>query len=69
MDCIANFCRNIRDLRITNNLSKKEMAKKLNVSLYVLNKLEKGEMPKRLSVDIIYTIIKNFNVKASDLFE
>ncbi len=64
-----DFCKNIKNLRISNNLSKKEMAQRLGVSVRTLNIIESGELPKRLSTKIIFTIVDNFNVRAEDLFK
>ena len=64
-----NFLYNIVYLRKTNNLSKKEMAGILGISIYSLNMLEKGIIPTRLGVEIIFKIQQHFSVSAKDLFE
>ena len=47
-----DFCKNIKNLRISNNLSKKDMAQRLGISIRTLNIIESGELPKRLSTKI-----------------
>ncbi len=64
-----DFCENIKILRISNDLSKKEMAQRLGISVRTLNIIESGELPKRLSTKIIFIIVDNFNVKPEDLFK
>lgn len=69
MTDIEIFCENIKKLRKQHNLTKKEMARKLRISIPTLNIIEKGELPKRLTVDIIYAIVDEFNIRADDLFK
>ena len=64
-----DFCKNIKNLRISNNLSKKDMAQRLGISIRTLNIIESGELPKRLPTKIIFIIVDNFNVRAEDLFK
>ncbi len=66
---IAILLNNVSILRRTNNLSQKEMAKKLNIGVHTLNKIENGELPKRLGVKTLFLIEKHFNIPASMLFE
>ncbi len=62
------FCRNIKKLRVSHNLTKTEMAKILKISMHTLNKIESGELPKRLTVKVIYAIVDEFDISADDLF-
>lgn len=62
------FCNNIRILRITNGLPKKEMCVIMKIGIKTLNKLENGEIPPRLSADILYYVGKHFDLRVSDLF-
>ena len=59
------FCDNIRYLRKSINLSKKEMANLLGIGLHSLNLLEKGMIPPRLSVQILYNIYHQFGLLPS----
>ena len=68
-DEISNFTNNIAYLRKKNGLSKKEMAKALNISLYALNKIERGDIPKRISVDIIFNLQKHFKISPEKQFK
>ena len=60
---------NIRKLRKHNNLSKKQMASIMEVSIKTLNRIENGEMPPRLGANSIYNICVYFKVRSSTLFE
>lgn len=66
---IQIFLTNIKHLRINNNLTKKQMANKLKISIYKLNKIEKGILPPSITVDIIFSIYTEFNIKPSKQFE
>lgn len=65
---LQNFTYNVKFIRKSNNLSKKEMADILNVSIYSLNKLEKGNIPKNLPVDIIFAVMHHFKLSPAQLF-
>jgi DNA-binding XRE family transcriptional regulator len=56
------FLYNIAWLRKHHGLSKKEMAKRLDIGLWSLNKIEKGELPPRLRCDIIFAVHQNFGI-------
>lgn len=60
---------NIASLRKRHGLSKREMAKKLGISIYVLNKIESREFPKGLTVEILHNIYLNFGICPSKLFQ
>ena len=64
---IDTFLHNISWLRKHYGLSKKAMAKRLQIGLWTLNKIERGELPPRLCCDIVYTVYKNFGIRSSDL--
>lgn len=66
---IEIFLRNIIWLRKHNGLSKKEMAKRLDIGLWSLNKIEKGELPPRLHCDIIFAVHQNFGIPCADLLD
>ena len=63
---IANFLDNIARLRRHHKLTKKEMAAKLNISVWSLNKMEKGELPPRLTIDVLYRIYLVFGISMAD---
>ena len=67
-DEIAILCHNIRQLRRKENLSKREMARKLAIGEYSLTKIEKGILPPRLSCEIIFQIDKEFGIRPKELF-
>lgn len=67
-DAIYAFCENVRRLRRKSNLTKAEMAKKLNISLYSLSLIEKNTLPERLSASIIIKIYSEFKILPKDLF-
>ncbi len=64
-----NFCENLKKLRIENNLTKKAMAKKLNVTPRTIRMLENHEIPTTLTVEFVYKVVYTFNVNGSDLFK
>jgi len=64
-----NFCDNLKKLRIENNLTKKAMAEKLNVTPRTIRMLENHEIPATLTVEFVYKVIRTFNVDGSDLFK
>ncbi len=68
MDHRQIFCRNIKELRESHQLTKTEMARKLKISIPTLKKIESGELPKRLTVKVIYAIVDEFDISAGDLF-
>ena len=57
-----NLCHNIIWLRDFHRLSKKDMAKLLEISLYTLNRLERGEIPPRLSVESLFFVSDHFHI-------
>ena len=64
---IESFCKNMRNLREANNLSKKEMAHKLNVSVATISNIENGTIPPRLSYIIIVDIYNEFGIIPSQM--
>ncbi len=64
-----NLLHNIKHLRISNNISKKQMAKMLGIGLKTLNKIENGEMPPKLGASVLCNISKHFNISTYKLFE
>ena len=61
------FCENIKYLRKKHNLSKAEMAKRLNVGIGSITSIENGILPPRLSTRVLITIEESFNVSASKI--
>ena len=66
---IQIFCDNIRLLRAVLGLSKKEMARKIHISVASLNKLESGILPPRLCCDLIIYINWEFGILPSQMFK
>lgn len=64
-----NFCENMKKLRIENNLTKKAMAEKLNVTTRTIRMLENHQIPVTLTVEFVFKIIRTFNVDGADLFK
>ena len=62
------LCDNIKLIRKVNDLSQKEMAKKLGIGVKTLSKLEKGIISPRLSTSLIFEISKCFDIPIQDLF-
>lgn len=63
------FCTNLVRLRKHHQLTKKAMAKILNISLYSLNRLEAGIIPPRVTVGILYAIWNHFKRLPSEMLE
>lgn len=61
------FYRNLFWLRKQHRLSKRQMAQRLDISVYTLNKLEAGILPPRLPCRIFLTVYRNFGILPSDL--
>ena len=66
---IENFCKNMKRLREANNLSKKEMAQKLNVSVTTISKIEKGTIPPRLCCSILFGIHDEFGIMPGKMLD
>ena len=64
-----NFCENLKKLRIENNLTKKAMAEKLNVTTRTIRMLENHQIPATLTVEFVFKVIRTFNVDGADLFK
>ena len=64
-----NFCENVKKLRVENNLTKKAMAEKLNVTTRTIHMLENHQIPVTLTVEFVFKIIRTFNVDGADLFK
>lgn len=65
---IANYTYNVKWLREHHHLTKKQMAKILDISISSLNKLESGTIPPRLGIKIIINIYNNFGIYSEDMF-
>lgn len=64
---IQTLCENMKLLRATLGLSKKEMANRIRISMYSLNKLESGVMPPRLCIDFLIYINWEFGILPSQM--
>ena len=56
--------KNIKCLRKTNGMTKKEMAKLLGIGEGTLSKLENGVLPPRLTVEILFVLEREFDIQA-----
>lgn len=63
------FCDNVKKLREINKLSKKEMAKRLHITVKSLSILEQGIIPPRMSLKVAISISKEFGLLLKDVFE
>ncbi|MBE6948677.1 MAG: helix-turn-helix transcriptional regulator [Ruminococcaceae bacterium] len=62
------FCKNVKYLRITNNLSRRTMAKKLGVGVITLMLVEKGIVPKWRGANTLILIHRHFGILPSEMF-
>ena len=62
------FCKNVKYLRITNNLSRRTMSKKLGISTITLMLVEKGIVPKWLGANTLILIHRHFGILPSEMF-
>ena len=67
-DELKGLCKNICYLRKKNGLTQREMAERLNISLYSLRMIERGIIPKNLSCEILYYLQLHFFLDIADLF-
>ena len=67
-DELKVLCKNIYYLRQKNGLTQREMAGRLNISLYSLRMIERGIIPKNLSCEILYYLQLHFFLDIADLF-
>lgn len=63
------LAKNIKSLRIENGLTQKQMAKRLNISVYCLRKTEKAELPKTLTHKTLIDICEIFGKTPSEMLE
>lgn len=62
------FCNNVKKLREINKLSKKEMAKRLHISVRSLSILEQGRIPPRMSLQVAIMLSREFGMPLCDVF-
>ncbi|MFR1435656.1 MAG: helix-turn-helix domain-containing protein [Acutalibacteraceae bacterium] len=67
-DEIKIFMDNVLYLRKSYGYTQKQMADRLDISLYQLRLLEKGVLPKNLSTAILFRIHDVFAIHPKDLF-
>lgn len=68
-DEIKFFTENVLFLRKSHGYTQKEMAARLDISLYQLRLLEKGILPKQLSTAVLFRIQDAFAIHPKDLFQ
>ena len=54
------LCQRLKELRILNNISMREMAKYLNIDFQKIQKIEKGKI--RLNKEYLYKICERLNI-------
>ena len=64
----ANLLRNLNHLRRLHNLTQKQMAQILGISITTWRKMEQGIMPPRLSSLVVYRAADAFGIPAIKLF-
>ena len=62
------FCENVKKLRLTNILTKKEMAKKMRIGIASLTKIENGIIPPQLDCKVIFYLSREFELQPNELF-
>ena len=65
---IDMFCKNIKQIRAQEGLSKVAMAKKLGIGTKSLEKIESGILPERLGCQIFGNIYFHFGIAPKTLF-
>ena len=65
---IMLFCENIKSIRKTNKLSKKEMAKLIGIGTKSLTLIENGRLPPKLGCDVLFEIQKEFGIAPKTIF-
>jgi len=63
------FCQKVKTIRKENNLSKKEMAQIMGISVYALTIIEGGDLPDEVDVSVLLKIHEHFGVAPSSMFE
>ena len=63
-----NLLRNLNHLRRQHNLTQKQMAQILGISITTWRKMEQGIMPPRLSSLVVYRAADAFGIPTSTLF-
>ena len=66
---LENFSNNIKQLRKTHGLSKKEMASIMGIGVGSLTKLEQGILPPKATVQILLNLHEHFGSSISELFQ
>ena len=62
------FLYNLTILRKTHNLTQKQMAQILGISISSWRKIERGAMPPRLSAEVVYRAADAFEIAVAALF-
>ena len=65
---IMLFCENIKSIRKTNKLSKKEMAKLIGTGTKSLTLIENGRLPPKLGCNVLFEIQKEFGIAPKTMF-
>lgn len=65
---LRNLCKNIRQLRERNGISKSKLAKALHISYRSVQKIEAGELPPQLGFEVILYAARVFQIRPAQLF-
>ncbi len=61
---LENFCFNVHHLRIYHNLTQKQMADIIGISVGTLRKLEASSLQVRINCNMLYRICEHFQISA-----
>lgn len=66
---IKNVSKNIKKFRIQNNLTQKQLAEKIGISLSYLSKIEASNCNKSFSLHVLFDIADALNVDIKEFFD
>lgn len=66
---IKNISKNIKKFRIQNNLTQKQLAEKIGISLSYLSKIEAANCNKSFSLHVLFDIADALNVDIKEFFD
>ncbi len=66
---IKNVSKNIKKFRIQNNLTQKQLAEKIGISLSYLSKIEASNCNESFSLHVLFDIADALNVDIKEFFD
>lgn len=67
--CFVCLCTNIKKLRKSKNMTQKQLANYLGMSVSLISKLENNVIPPRFTIMDIFKICRFFGIKPKDIFQ